>query len=209
MSPPPDEPVPAARGAESGDATAPADAVADPRRAERGLRRRFWRTITVAGGMPGALLLCLPALGFGVRPALVALAAVTAVFAVANFVKALYFRPRPDNPAGLRPHAPLVRVRHYVPGLTPPRDAARNALHAFRFVDAGSFPSVHSARAFALALAYAPLVGDDRAVAGLFGAAGLVAWSRVYLRRHHVSDTIAGAVLGLVVTWVVNATVPA
>jgi undecaprenyl-diphosphatase len=42
------------------------------------------------------------------------------------------------------------------------------------------------------------LSGDDGAAPGWFVLASLVAASRVYVRMHHTSDVVGGAVLGLV-----------
>ncbi|MBI4435509.1 phosphatase PAP2 family protein [Candidatus Uhrbacteria bacterium] len=63
-----------------------------------------------------------------------------------------------------------------------------------------SFPSAHASLAFALAL-----IGTFYA-AELYGpwlwiGAGLVAWGRVAVGVHYVSDVIVGAVLGVVVGW--------
>jgi undecaprenyl-diphosphatase len=58
-----------------------------------------------------------------------------------------------------------------------------------------SFPSGHAATAFMCALV---LSADDGAAPGWFALASLVAASRVYVRMHHTSDVVGGAVLGLV-----------
>ncbi len=62
-----------------------------------------------------------------------------------------------------------------------------------------SFPSSHAACAFGF---FFPLFLSRR----LLGAAGLllaasVAWSRVQLNAHHISDVAAGALLGLLAGW--------
>lgn len=56
-----------------------------------------------------------------------------------------------------------------------------------------SFPSAHSSTSFAGALAYSRL-GAPRAP--LYGLAGALALSRLYLGLHHPSDVLAGALLG-------------
>jgi undecaprenyl-diphosphatase len=55
-----------------------------------------------------------------------------------------------------------------------------------------SFPSAHSATAFAAALAYSRVLPS----APLYAAAGLLAVSRPYLGVHYPSDVVAGATLG-------------
>ncbi len=56
-----------------------------------------------------------------------------------------------------------------------------------------SFPSAHAATSFAGALAYSRL---GLPAAPLYGLAGAIAASRVYLGVHYPSDVLAGAVLG-------------
>ncbi len=58
----------------------------------------------------------------------------------------------------------------------------------------GSFPSGHASTAFMVATLLAD--GTDAGPA-YFTLAALVAGSRVYVRMHHPSDVVAGAVLGL------------
>lgn len=64
-----------------------------------------------------------------------------------------------------------------------------------------SFPSSHSACAFGF---FFPLFLSRR-LAGTVGlvAAAAVAWSRVQLNAHHVSDIAAGALIGLLAGWFV------
>jgi undecaprenyl-diphosphatase len=67
--------------------------------------------------------------------------------------------------------------------------------------DFQSFPSSHAACAFGF---FFPLFLSRRAVgtAGLLVAAA-IAWSRVQLNAHHVSDIATGALLGVVAGWIV------
>lgn len=65
-----------------------------------------------------------------------------------------------------------------------------------------SFPSAHAAISFAtVGVMYAE--GDARVAVILAVLGSIVAWSRVRVRVHYVSDVLAGAVLGLVVAAVV------
>ena len=62
-----------------------------------------------------------------------------------------------------------------------------------------SFPSSHAANAFALA---AVLAARWRPAAPLFWVvAAWVAWSRVYLNRHFLSDVVCGAIVGVAFAW--------
>jgi len=59
-----------------------------------------------------------------------------------------------------------------------------------------AFPSGHAASAFAAATL---LADDDPLAPAYFGLAALVAASRVYVRMHHTSDVVAGALWGAAV----------
>jgi len=75
-----------------------------------------------------------------------------------------------------------------------PCDAHGRPLARIALPDPFSFPSGHSAAAAALAgviTLHEPMLG-----ALLLPLAALVAWSRVALRVHHLSDVVAGMALG-------------
>jgi undecaprenyl-diphosphatase len=87
-------------------------------------------------------------------------------------VKGLFGRGRPERPAS---EGPLP--------------------YGMRIPITSSFPSGHATAAFTAAVF---LSDDDPALAPLwFGLAGAVAFSRVYVKMHHATDTVAGAALGL------------
>ena len=64
-----------------------------------------------------------------------------------------------------------------------------------------SFPSSHAANAFALAFVLARRYRRAAAVFVLLAAA--VAFSRMYLNRHYISDAVAGAAIGTACAWAV------
>jgi membrane-associated phospholipid phosphatase len=90
------------------------------------------------------------------------------------------------------------RVEHTEHGWYGPKHEDRwvSLRHDFQ-----SFPSSHAACAFGF---FFPLFLSRRAVgtAGLLAAAA-IAWSRVQLNAHHISDIAAGALLGVVAGWLV------
>lgn len=89
------------------------------------------------------------------------------------------------------------RVEHTEHGWYGPRHEDRwvSLQHDFQ-----GFPSSHAACAFGF---FFPLFLSRRAAgaAGLLAAAA-IAWSRVQLNAHHVSDVAAGALLGVIAGWI-------
>lgn len=88
----------------------------------------------------------------------------------------------------------LVQILKRTVARPRPCDAAGVPLALIELPDPFSFPSGHSAAAFAVALAVAfahPLLAP-----AALGLAALVAISRVTLRVHHPGDVLAGIALG-------------
>ena len=79
-------------------------------------------------------------------------------------------------------------------------DAGGDPDELFPFSLAGrheSFPSGHTAAAFALAATAAHEIHSPLAAPLAYGAAGAVAWSRLYRNVHWSSDVVAGALVGI------------
>jgi undecaprenyl-diphosphatase len=76
-----------------------------------------------------------------------------------------------------------------------PCDAGGRPLALVDLPDLHSFPSGHAAAATAVAVTVA--LAHPSAGPIVLPLAALVAYSRVALRVHHVSDVVAGAVLGM------------
>lgn len=64
-------------------------------------------------------------------------------------------------------------------------------------LDAASFPSVHSNRAALLFIIISVFFGKIYLTVFLAIVSVLIAYSRVYLKRHYLSDVLAGYFLGL------------
>jgi membrane-associated phospholipid phosphatase len=90
------------------------------------------------------------------------------------------------------------RVEHTEHGWYGPRHEDRwvSLQHDFQ-----GFPSSHAACAFGF---FFPLLLSRRSMGtvGLLAAAA-IAWSRVQLNAHHISDVAAGALIGVVAGWLV------
>lgn len=71
-------------------------------------------------------------------------------------------------------------------------------------IDAGSFPSIHSARAGLLTVVLGLFFNNNLVWLLLGVLTWLVAWSRVYRKRHYPLDAFAGVLLGLAVGWGVS-----
>jgi len=77
-------------------------------------------------------------------------------------------------------------------------DAGRGAWDFAPFAGNGSFPSGHSAVAFALATSLSHELHHPVATVALYAAATGTAWSRLYNARHWGSDVVFGAAVGIV-----------
>lgn len=67
-----------------------------------------------------------------------------------------------------------------------------------------AFPSGHTTMAFALAGAVSEELHNTWASVGLYTAAGLTGWSRVYNNKHWTSDVLVGAAVGIASAKVVS-----
>lgn len=107
--------------------------------------------------------------------------------------------------ANLLSHLPVQALKRLV-ARPRPCDAAGRPLALVELPDPFSFPSGHAAAAVAVAAAVA-IVHPWTAVLGA-PLAALVAWSRVALRVHHLSDVLAGVLLGLAAAAATAAMLP-
>lgn len=101
------------------------------------------------------------------------LAGLTASYYMSDAIKGLVARPRP--------YMSLAGVRLL--------EGAGNF----------SFPSTHATQAFMAAMVLSGYFGR---YAIFFALAAIVAFSRVYLGVHYVSDVVAGAVLGMLIGYI-------
>jgi membrane-associated phospholipid phosphatase len=71
--------------------------------------------------------------------------------------------------------------------------------------EAGSFPSLHSARITVLALTLYPLIKHDQILILItFSLIAIVSYSRIHLKQHYLVDVIAGLTIGAVTFSLVN-----
>jgi hypothetical protein len=98
-----------------------------------------------------------------------------------------------------------VLVLRYVAGRS--RPYGDNTAWEFKWFERGvrsqSFPSGHSAVAFALSSVFAERIDNTWARIGFYGLASLTSYSLVYANEHWVSDVLIGAGLGLGAGWLV------
>jgi undecaprenyl-diphosphatase len=89
----------------------------------------------------------------------------------------------------------LVQVLKRAVARARPADASGRLLALVDLPDPHSFPSGHAAAATAVAATV--VLAHPMSAPLVLPLAGLVAYSRVALRVHHLSDVLAGAALGL------------
>ncbi|MBI2542134.1 phosphatase PAP2 family protein [Candidatus Woesearchaeota archaeon] len=74
-------------------------------------------------------------------------------------------------------------------------------------LDASSFPSLHSSRAVFMSLVLMKFFNNHNISALLAAFVVVVAYSRIHLKKHDLSDVLAGAVVGIAayfgVLWIV------
>lgn len=93
-------------------------------------------------------------------------------------------------------------IKIFFPTIRPVPRANQGLLGRY---DAGSFPSIHTARTASLAFSLTRCIDDPALViAGIFLVIG-VGWSRTVLGHHYAIDVIAGCVIGLTVSFLVFA----
>lgn len=100
--------------------------------------------------------------------------ALALLYVVIAIIRTLFFRKRPD--------------RQKYSGF-------------FTRIDAGSFPSMHSARSLVLAVVLGTVFTQATVRVLLAIAVLAVACTRIRLKRHYASDVIAGLIIGAVISW--------
>ena len=70
-------------------------------------------------------------------------------------------------------------------------------------IDESSFPSIHASRAFIIAFVLSQGLGIYMKIL-FWSIALLICVSRIYLKRHHISDVVVGAILGLIISYIVT-----
>ena len=71
----------------------------------------------------------------------------------------------------------------------------------FSRIDASSFPSLHAARMFSLVVVLGSFFHNIYFYIFLAAIAVIVAYLRIYLKRHYWWDSAGGAILGLLAGW--------
>lgn len=158
------------------------------RRWERHAATRLMQALTRLGD-PSSWILLAAVLaasgGPGPRQAALLLAGATIALAASQALKRVCCRPRPSEGVCGRPGIQALTENP----------------------DAFSFPSGHTAVAFAVAVA---LAGQGQALGAVaLGLAAAIGVSRVYLGAHYPLDVVVGAALGAVSGWAARAVLAA
>ena len=91
-------------------------------------------------------------------------------------------------------------IRYFYFNARPTKDKYNNLLEK---IDASSFPSLHAGRSVILAL-YAYFNLPLALSIFIFILTIIIAYTRIYLKRHYISDVIVGAILGIIVFYISN-----
>lgn len=74
--------------------------------------------------------------------------------------------------------------------------------NTFEKIDAGSFPSIHAARALITALVLYPLFSSSIVVGIIFTVVLLTGISRILLKKHFIIDVIGGYLFGFICWYI-------
>lgn len=159
------------------------------------IKKIFWEFVSFFGTFPAGMGFVVLAFVLDFTFGLIVFLNLALITAASNSYKVYYFKPRPDNPEGIRPPKPFefFDFKRFL--------NLKDAIAYFKYVDAGSFPSIHSARAFNQAALFASFLGGGLLWPLFLLFALSIAISRVVKKRHFITDITAGAVLGLLVAW--------
>lgn len=160
--------------------------------------RLFWDFVSLFGTLGGGLAICALSFALSLKLGLAMAANLVVLTIFCNTIKYFYFRARPENDEKTRPSIDfhVLDVRKYLS----PKNGLKNALAAFRFVDAGSFPSIHSARSLNQAVLLAWFFQNNPPIgAAIIVFALVVGVSRVVKAKHWPSDVAIGFVIGALV----------
>lgn len=102
-----------------------------------------------------------------------------AVSASIYIIKLFYYKPRPDNPKKIKHKDIFIKLNE------------------------SSFPSIHAARASLLAVAFVSKYQNLAAIIFAVFIIASVSMSRIALKRHYISDVVAGILLGVFTGYLV------
>ncbi len=138
--------------------------------------REIWRDYSAAGSFNLLTLASLGLMLFDIKLGFVLLVAIIAMELLGSLIKLAAHRARPDNQSG---SSFLERI------------------------DSGSFPSIHTGRAAAVGTLLIVRSRSVELAVLVVAMVILVGVSRVILKRHHISDVLAGIVLGALLGWLI------
>lgn len=146
---------------------------------------KLWVGVTALGG--GAFFICSALTGaiFSRRYALCTVLTVALAAGMTAAIKYTVDAPRPWTVLTEAGIGDFPRVQGYDCAVTP------------------SFPSGHTATAFALFTGISLFVRNRRIKVGMFFPALAVAFSRIYLMQHFLSDVLVGSLIGVAAALVV------
>lgn len=139
----------------------------------------FYYATYLGDGIFAAYVLVSMLIFFNIRIALSTTVALLFTSAIVQILKHWFFYDV------VRPTLHITEPLYTIPGLE---------IHKYH-----SFPSGHTAQAFALAICLAYYSASKKLSVVLFMLAVLTAWSRVYLLQHFLLDTFVGGLIAIII----------
>ncbi|MBW3019026.1 phosphatase PAP2 family protein [Candidatus Woesearchaeota archaeon] len=137
------------------------------------MRKELWHQISAFGGiaLSGFVIVFSYLIGYKVL-AVQFLLEIVLAFTIVGLIRSVYFSKRPDN----------TTYKSWLGRL-----------------DASSFPSMHCVRSFGLGTVISLNFPTPAIILLALLVSVAVAVSRVHLKRHRISDVIAGSILGILI----------
>ncbi len=155
-------------------------------------QKNFWQFLSVLGDFPAAIVFIIGGYLIDLQLGHQLLLSLIGITLACQIFKGFYFKPRPDNPEGIRPPSPFKEK-----GITV-LFSQQGRKELDKWADYSSFPSIHSARSFAAAIIIASYF-EHGTIYPLLFLAVIIGYSRIVNKRHFLIDIVTGGIIGGIV----------
>lgn len=136
-----------------------------------------FRDISALGSFLFVLLIIIILVFVNYRSALIVLTGLVLIEVVGSLIKVVFHKKRPNK----QDHSNILEK-----------------------IEAGSFPSIHSARAILIGLGTYNLFSSGVMMGFIFLCVFLIGISRMYLKKHYVVDIVGGYIFGFIIWYLIN-----